>query len=86
MQPHTLHAIEEVLSKMERPDLEELAFEYAKSHASVCAISDAGEAEVHADDGSMADRIGAMSTEQIATMLAPAAWIAVTAHELMSGA
>lgn len=85
MQPHTLHAIEAALAGLDRPDLEELALEYVKSHAAVCAITCAGEDD-HVSDADMADKIGAMSTEQLATMLAPAAWIAVTAHEVMSGA
>lgn len=59
------------------------AFRYVESHHAACNAASA-EVEHHADDATIRDRIGTMGTEQLAVMLGPAAWIGVTAHELMS--
>ena len=80
----TLHAITERLSKIDRIELEELAFEYVKSHAAACRIADQGEAAPHADDDTISQRIGSMSTTSLAALLAPAALLGGSAHELWS--
>jgi hypothetical protein len=78
----TLHAVTERLSKMERIELEELAFEYVKSHAAVCHFADRAEPAPHADDVTISRRLGAMPTPSLVDLLAPAALLGVTAHEL----
>ena len=93
MQQHTLHEVEEALAAMDRLVLEELAFRYVKSHGAVCVVA-GGEAEAvdhdeaahHADDDTIRDRVGTMGTEQLASILGPAAWIGVTAHDIVSSA
>jgi hypothetical protein len=81
----TLQVITERLASMERIELEELAFEYVKSHAAVCRLASGDEqTEPHADDATISRRVGAMSSAGLADMLAPAALVGVSAHELWS--
>jgi hypothetical protein len=81
----TLHSITERLASMERIELEELAFEYVKSHAAVCRLAAGGDqTEPHADDTTISQRVGSMSSAGLAAMLAPAAFVSVSAHELWS--
>lgn len=68
---------------MERFDLEELAFRFVERHRAACDVA-GGAVGHHAEDATIRERIGVMGTGQIVVMLGPAAWIGVTAHELMS--
>jgi hypothetical protein len=80
----TLDAITERLSKMERVELEELAFQYVKSHGAACRIADQAEAAPHADDATISQRVRSMTTSSLADLLGPAALLAVSAHQLGS--
>ena len=80
----TLHAITPRTASMDRIELEELAFECAKSHAAMCRLA-AGEDErdvPHADDTTISQRIGSMSSIALDEVLAPTALVGISAHEL----
>jgi hypothetical protein len=81
--PPTLHAIVEGLERLDRPDLEEAAFEYVRGHAQISRLAGAatGAGAGYASDDELTQRIGEMTTRQIAELLAPAAWLAIVAHE-----
>lgn len=84
----TLHAVAEILARMERIELEELAFEYVKGHSivcRVCTVSGQDWERDHVDEDTMLERVRSMSTPALTQMLAPAAWVGVTVHELRSG-
>lgn len=82
----TLHAVVEALERLERADLEEIALEYARSHAQICQL--AGHVdhadEPHASEAELTQRIGELSLRQLAELLGPGAWLSIVAHEQWS--
>jgi hypothetical protein len=79
----TLHSVVEALARLERGDLEEIAVEYLMAHGRLCGLASGAPhaADQHATDEQMAQRLGEMSTHQLAELLAPSAWLAIVAHE-----
>jgi hypothetical protein len=79
----TLHSVVEVFARLERADLEEVAVEYSLAHARMCRLASGAEhaGDDHATDEQMTQRIGEMSTHELAELLAPPAWLAIVAHE-----
>lgn len=79
----TLHAVVEDLARLERADLEEIAFEYLRSHAQICRLASGTEhvEDLHASDAELTQRVGELSTRRLAEMLGPGAWLSIIAHE-----
>lgn len=79
----TLHSVVDALDGLERADLEEVAVEYLLAHARMCRLANGAEhaGDDHATDEQMTQRIGEMSTHELAELLAPPAWLAIVAHE-----
>jgi hypothetical protein len=82
----TLHAVVEALERLERADLEEVAFEYLRSHAQICRLASGAEhvEDTHASDPELTQRVGELSSQQLAEMLGPGAWLSIIAHEQWS--
>jgi len=82
MERPTLHQVSEVLSHLERSELEELAVQYARSHTAMCHVTSEGTEEPHANVGEIIQRVGEMSVDELVSLLAPTAWISIAVHEL----
>jgi hypothetical protein len=83
----TLQAVVDALEQFDRVDLEEVAFEYLRSHAQVCRLAAGAEhaEENHASDADLAQRVGELSVRRLAELLGPTAWLSIVAHEQRPG-
>jgi hypothetical protein len=64
--------IQKALETEDRAELEELALGYVRSHALICALL-GQEPPDHVSDHEVQERVRAMSTEDLAALLAPLA-------------
>ena len=76
----SLQAAVEALQRLERPQLEELALGYVRSHVRICRLAGVEHVEEsHASDAELARRVGELSVEELAGLLGPAALLSLIA-------
>lgn len=76
----TLHEVEESLRGLDPATLQEMAYQAAHSHIAICELtSQVGDcAHIGVDD--IRDRVGALTVNQLAGLLAPTTWMSVDLH------
>ena len=85
MQVTTLHEAEEALRSLDPDTLREMAYQLGRSHTAICRItSKLGEA-AHVSEQETRDRIDALGPAELATILAPTAWVSVELHAHLQG-
>lgn len=76
----TLHEVEESLRSLDPETLQEMAYQAAHSHITICELtSQVGDCS-HISEDDIRDRVDALTVNQLAGMLAPNAWMSVDLH------
>lgn len=81
----TLHEIEESLRHVDPETLREMAYQTAHSHVTVCELTSSIGDCAHIEPDDIRDRIGALTSNQLAAILAPPAWLSVEMHRELAG-
>lgn len=76
----TLHEVEEELRKMDPDTLREMVFQAAESHMRFCRLTSKVGDCAHIDPNETRDRVGALEVNELASILAPTAWLAIDLH------
>jgi len=75
MRRMSIKEVTDMLQGMERPQLEEMALAYVLNHAQVCGVA-GREQGGHRSEEEIRRSVREMSSQQLAELLAPSAWIA----------
>jgi hypothetical protein len=76
----TLHEVEEALRNVDPDTLREMAFQAAESHMRFCRLTSKVGGCAHIAPDETRDRVGALEINELASILAPTAWLAVDLH------
>ncbi|MFP3913713.1 MAG: hypothetical protein ACLFWM_02480 [Actinomycetota bacterium] len=81
----TLHEAEEALRQVEPETLREMGYQLARSHISICELTSRVGDCAHLAGDEVRDRVDALTGDQLATLLAPTAWMAADLHQRLGG-
>lgn len=81
----TLHEVEESLRALDPDTLREMVYQTARTHINVCQLTSQIGGCAHLSDDETRDRVDAMSVGELATVLAPTAWISIDLHQRLGG-
>jgi hypothetical protein len=85
MQASTLHQVEERLREVDPDTLREMAYQAARSHATICGFTSQIGDCAHVDADETRDRVDALTGAELATLLAPTAWVSIDLHNRLGG-
>ncbi len=85
MQATTLHEVEETLRSLPLDTLQEMAYQEAHSHTRLCELTSRVGDCAHISPDETRDRVGALDARQLASLLAPTAWLSVDLHHRLGG-
>jgi hypothetical protein len=81
----TLHETEESLRGVDPDTLREMVYQAARSHITVCQLTSQIGGCAHTSADETRDRVDALSVGEMASVLAPTAWISIELHRRLGG-
>ncbi len=81
----TLHEVEESLHGMDHDSLCEMVYQAAHSHITICELTSRVGDCAHIPPDETRDRVDRLTTAELATILAPTAWMSIELHQRLDG-
>jgi hypothetical protein len=82
---NTLHEVEDTFRTIDPDTLRKMAHQLAKNHVTVCGLTSREGDCSHIAEEETRDRIDKLDPSQLATLLAPTAWISMHHHTSPQG-